>query len=85
MKGRAWTAALAAAAGIAVMALAVQIRTWHGRGSWTGDPAGKRLLASWQASEMWVNPFLLALGATILVLALVLILRDRRPAHGRPA
>jgi hypothetical protein len=82
VKAKRWVSALVAGAGIAVMVLAVEIRAWHGRGSWTGEPAGKSLIASWQSSEMWVNPLLLAVGAAILVLALVLILRGRRPANG---
>jgi hypothetical protein len=72
MKRRLWVTALVVAAGIAEIAFAVQIRTWHGRGSWTGDPENKRFVASWLASEMWVNVGLLLVGATTLLLAVVL-------------
>jgi hypothetical protein len=74
MKRRLWVAAFVAAAGIAEIAFAVQIRTWHGRGSWTGAPDNKRFVASWLASEMWVNLGLLLVGGTTLVLAVVLYL-----------
>ena len=47
----------------------MQIRTWHGRGSWTGDPNSKVFVASWLESEMWVNPILLLVGVTTLILA----------------
>jgi hypothetical protein len=74
MKRRLWVAAFVAAAGIAEIAFAVQIRTWHGRGSWTGVSDNKRFVASWLASEMWVNLGLLLVGGTTLVLAVVLYL-----------
>jgi hypothetical protein len=73
MKRRLWVAAFVAAAGIADIAFAVQIRTWHGRGSWTGVSDNKRFVASWLAS-MWVNLGLLLVGGTTLVLAVVLYL-----------
>jgi hypothetical protein len=79
MKGRLWVASLVAAAGIAEIAFAVQVRTWHGRGSWTGVP-NKRFVASWLASEMWVNLGLLLVGGTTMVLAVVLYLLYPRPA-----
>jgi hypothetical protein len=72
MKRRLWVAAFVAAAGIAEIAFAVQIRTWHGRGSWTGDPVNKTFIASWLASEMWVNVDLLLVGGTTLIFAVVL-------------
>lgn len=71
MKRRLWVAVLVAAVGIAEIAFAVQIRTWHERGSWTGDPDNKVFLASWLASEMWVNVGLLLVGGTTLILAVV--------------
>ena len=74
MKRRLRVAALVAAAGIAETAFAVQIRTWHGRGSWTGVPDNKRFVASWLASEMWVNLGLLLVGGTTLILAIVFYL-----------
>jgi hypothetical protein len=80
MKGRLWVASLVAAAGIAEIAFAVQVRTWHGRGSWTGVPNNKRFVASWLASEMWVNLGVLLVGGTTLVLAVVLYLLYPRPA-----
>lgn len=74
MKRRLWVIAFVTAAGIAEIAFAVQIRTWHGRGSRTGAPDNKRFLASWLASEMWVNLGVLLVGGTTLVLAVVLYL-----------
>jgi hypothetical protein len=74
MKRRLWVAAFVVAAGIAEIAFAVQIRTWHGRGSWIGVPDNKRFVASWMASEMWVNLGLLLVGGTTLVLAVALYL-----------
>jgi hypothetical protein len=74
MTRRRWVAAFVAAAGIAEIAFAVQIRTWHGRDSWTGVPDNKRFVASWLASEMWVNVGLMLVGGTTLVLAVVLYL-----------
>jgi len=77
MKRRLRVAALVAAAGIAEIAFAVQIRTWHGRGSWTGvliTSDNKRFVASWLASEMWVNLGLLLVGGTTLMLAIVFYL-----------
>jgi len=74
MKRRLWVTAFVAAVGFAEIAFAVQIRTRHGRGSWTGVPDNKRFVASWLASEMWVNLGLLLLGGTTLVLAVALYL-----------
>ena len=47
---------------IAEITFAIQIRTWHGRGSWTGEPRNKVLVATWLASEMWIDPWLLLAG-----------------------
>jgi hypothetical protein len=69
-----WVAAFVAAAGITEIAFAVQIRTWHGRGSWTEDPVNKRFVASWLESEMWVNVGLVLAGGTTLIFAVVLYL-----------
>jgi LPXTG-motif cell wall-anchored protein len=66
------------AGGIVALVFAFELRTWHGRGSWTGDPKGKVLIASWLASELWLNPWLLVLGLAALVTAIVLLLRGRR-------
>ena len=71
MKGRIWLTVFVATVGIADIAFAVQIRTWHGRGSWTGNPSGKVFFASWLASEMWIDPWLLLVGFTILIFAVV--------------
>ena len=72
VKRRLWAAAVVAAIGIAEIVFAVQIRTWHGRDSWIGVPDHKIFVASWLASELWVDPVLLLLGAITLVLAVVL-------------
>jgi hypothetical protein len=80
VKRRLGITAFVAAVGITEIAFAVQIRTWHGRGSWTGDPDNKRFVASWLASEMWVNPGLLLVGGATLVLAVVFYLLYPRPA-----
>jgi hypothetical protein len=74
VKRRLWITVFAATVGIAEIAFAVQVRTWHARGSWNGDPDNKRFVASWLASEMWVNPGLLLVGGMTLVFALVFFL-----------
>lgn len=81
MKRRLGVTALVAVAGIAEIAFAIQIRTWHGRGSWTGDPDNKLFVASWLASEMWVNVGLLLVGATTLAFSGVLYLLYPRLAR----
>ena len=81
MKRRLWVAASVATVGIAEIAFAVQIRTWHGRGSWTGDPDNKRFIASWLASELWVNFGLLLVGGMTLILAAVLFLITERSSR----
>jgi hypothetical protein len=78
VKHRLLITAFVATVGIAEIAFAVQIRTWHGRGSWTGDPDNKRFVASWLASEMWVNPGLLLVGGATLVLAVLFFLLSPR-------
>jgi hypothetical protein len=80
VKRRLGITAFVAAVGIAEIAFAVQIRTWHGRGSWTGNPENKAFVASWLASEMWVNPGLLLVGGVTLILAVVFYLLSPRPA-----
>ena len=85
MNRRIWVTLLVATIGIAQIAFAVQIRTWHGRGSWTGDPRNKVFVASWLASEMWINPWLLLVGVATMILAVVIFfvyprLADRRAA-----
>ena len=64
--------------GIVALVFAFELRTWHGRGSWSGDPKGKILIAAWLASELWLDPWLLAGGLVVLVTGLVLFLRGRR-------
>jgi hypothetical protein len=82
-----WLTVLVAIVGVAEIAFAVQVRTWHGRGSWTGDPNKKVLLWTWLESEVWINPSLLLVGVTtILILAAVIFfmhpsLADRRGAR----
>ena len=73
---------LATAVGLIVLIFAFELRTWHGRGSWTSDPKGKILLATWLASELWLNPWLFLLGviATSFAVALFWTGRRRRPA-----
>jgi hypothetical protein len=65
--------------GIAEVVYAVQIRTWHGRGSWTGDPPHRIFFASWLASEMWIDLRLLCAGGLTLVFAVVGFLLYPRP------
>ena len=71
MTRRIWLALLVAIVGLAEIAFAVQIRTWHGRGSWIGEPSNKIFVASWLASEMWVNLWLLLVGVMTMILAVV--------------
>jgi hypothetical protein len=74
MKRRILLTVPVATIGIAMIAFAVQIRTWHGRGSWApGEtPRNKVLVATWLASEMWVDRWLLMAGVATLLLALVI-------------
>ena len=78
MKRRLWLTAFVATVGIAEIAFAIQIRTWHGRGSWTGDPDHKIFVASWLASEMWIDPALLLVGGVTVILAVVVFLLHPR-------
>ena len=80
---RVWIASFVAILGVAEIAFAVQIRTWHGRGSWIGDPTNKVFVASWMASEMWVNVWLLVVGATTVTSAVVTCFTCPRPADRR--
>jgi len=68
---------LVAIAGSVALVFAFELRTWHGRGTWTGDPKGKILIASWLASELWLDPWLLLVGSAALVIAVVLLRRAR--------
>ena len=71
--------------GVAEIAYAVQIRTWHGRGSWTSDPQHKIFFASWLASEMWIDLRVLLLGGITLIFAVVYFLHSPRgPARHAP-
>jgi len=70
---------LVATMGIAQIAFAVQVRTWHGRGSWAGHPNNRIFVASWLASEMWIDPWLLLVGITTLIFAVVIFFMTRRP------
>jgi hypothetical protein len=71
--------------GLAEIVYAVQIRTWHGRGSWTGDPPHRIFFASWLASEMWIDLRVLLAGGLTLVFAVVFFLLYPRPAtHQAP-
>ena len=74
---------LVATVAIAEVAFAVQVRTWHGRGSWTGDPAHKVLVATWLESEMWINPWLLLAGAMTMIFAVVTLFTYPRLADRR--
>jgi hypothetical protein len=85
LKRRIWLTVFAATVGIAEIAFAIQIRTWHGRGSWTGDPRNKVFVASWLASEMWINPWLLLVGVTTMILAVVTFFMYPRLAKRRGA
>ena len=91
VRRRLWLTAFVGAVCIAEIAFAIQIRTWHGRGSWTGDPANKVFIASWLESEMWINPWLLLIGVTTGILAVVTFVTYPRLAqrhvtrHPRPS
>ena len=85
MKRRIWLTVLVATVGMAEIAFAVQIRSWHGRGSWTGDPSNKVFVASWLESEMWINPWLLLVGFTTEILAVVTFFMYSRLADRRGA
>jgi len=71
-------AVIPALAGAIALVFAFELRTWHGRGTWTGDPKGKVLLATWLASELWLNPWLLCVAMAFLVVAVVWFLLGRR-------
>lgn len=62
-----WRAFALTVAGAIMIGFSIQICTWHGRGSWVGDPRNKIFVASWLASEMWVNPVLLGAGALLVL------------------
>ena len=81
MRRRFWITMLIVTVGIAEIAFAVQIRTWHGRGSWTSDPEHKVFFASWLASEMWIDLRLLLVGGVTLVVAVVFFLLAPRLAE----
>lgn len=70
-------ASIVSAAGLIAFVSAFELRTWHGRGTWTGDPKDKILIASWLASEVWLNPWLLVTGLVVLGVALALFRRSR--------
>lgn len=70
-------ASIVSAAGLIAFVSAFELRTWHGRGTWTGDPKDKILIASWLASEVWLNPWLLVTGLVALGVALALFRRSR--------
>jgi len=72
-----------AAAGVVALVFAFELRSWHGRGTWSGDPKGKVLIASWLASELWLNPWLAAVGLVVLAAAGALLLRDRLRSGAR--
>jgi len=72
-----------AATGVVSLVYAFELRTWHGRGTWTGDPKGKVLIASWLASELWLNLLLLAVGLVALGFGGALLLRDRHRSGAR--
>jgi hypothetical protein len=74
VRRRFWITMSIVAVGIAEIAFAIQIRTWHGRGSWTGDPEHKIFFASWLASEMWIDLRWLLAGGLTLVFAVVCFL-----------
>jgi hypothetical protein len=44
------------------------------------DPRGKIFVASWIETELWVNPWLLALGVLMVATAVTLFAIHRRPA-----
>jgi type II secretory pathway component PulM len=70
--------------GVAEIVYAVQIRTWHGRGSWTGDPPNAIFVASWLASEMWIDLRVLLAGGLTLVFAVVFFLVYRPATRHAP-
>lgn len=67
---------IVAAAGLVISVFAFELRTWHGRGTWTGDPKGKILIASWLASEVWLNPWSSAVGLVAVGVAIALFRRS---------
>ncbi|MEO8477262.1 MAG: hypothetical protein ABI572_09450 [Actinomycetota bacterium] len=80
---RIWVTLAVAIVGLAGIAFAVQIRTWHGRGSWPagGIPRNKVLVATWMASEMWVDPRSLLIGVAALVIAVAVFFAYPRLAR----
>lgn len=75
MRWRGLITLLVATMGLAVIAYAVQIRTWHGRGSWAEDPSDRLLAATWLATEIWVHPWLLLVGIATVIAAVVSFVR----------
>jgi hypothetical protein len=70
-------ASIVAVAGLIMLVFAFELRTWHGRGTWTADPMSKFLIASWLGSELWLNPWLLIASLVALGTAGALLLRAR--------
>jgi hypothetical protein len=66
------------AAEIVALVFSIELRTWHGRGTWTGDPKGKVLIASWLASELWLNPWLFGASLAALTTTVAVLVRARR-------
>ena len=86
-KRRIRLAVLVATAGIAEIAFAVQIRTWHPgqRRAWPDFLHNEVFVASWLESEMWVDPWLLLAGVTTIILAVVTFFMYPRLAARRGA
>ncbi|HEX3298571.1 MAG TPA: hypothetical protein VHW68_00490 [Actinomycetota bacterium] len=42
------------------------------------DPGGKRFIASWLESELWVNPRLVGIGLAGLLASILLLVVNRR-------
>jgi hypothetical protein len=42
------------------------------------DPGGKVLVTSWLASQLWVNPWLVAVGGLTVIVAVVLAFQRTR-------
>jgi hypothetical protein len=81
MRRARWFAAFAIVIAVAELWFAIQLRTWHGRGSWVGEPSHKVLIATWLASELWIDPVLLLIGITTLIVAVVLFVLAPRSSR----
>jgi hypothetical protein len=47
-------------------------------GTWTTDPKSKILIATWLASELWLNPWLFLVGIVAIGIGVALFVVGRR-------